>query len=50
LAVLQKSRSHTLDEAESIRQPVTQDYFAAVVPSFKYCRNPSFPTLDANDK
>ena len=41
LAVLHKSRSHTLDESGSIRQPVTQDYRADVALSFKHCRSPA---------
>jgi hypothetical protein len=41
LAMLHKSRSHTLDESGSIRQPVTQDYCAGVIPSFKHCRSPA---------
>jgi hypothetical protein len=41
LAVLHKSRSHTLEESGSIRQPVTQDYCADMVPSFKHCRSPA---------
>jgi hypothetical protein len=39
--MLHKSRSHTLDESGSIRQPVTQDSCADVVPSFKHCRSPA---------